>query len=193
VAPDLLAVIARVGSVRRRLGVEGEAARALEVAPVLLEVAGDVLAGDALDVHDLHDGLGHGGLVAELLDRLDEPAMELRGPHHPRLLPGLAVSRGDGGLRLPVPPPLILVVVEVVAGEGQVRGGGVGGGGGASDVDLERGGERGRDELVRERRQLRGRGQAGHPLEHAVVAPAGAHVPQRLGRGRVVGPAAARG
>ena len=191
------AVLRREG--RRRLLRLSGAARALEVDAVLLEVAGDVLAGEALDVHEAHDGLGYGTLVAEVRHRLDEPVVQLRRPHHPRLLPGPPASAraADSGggvlpLLLPLPLPLIvLVLVLVLAAEGQVRGGGVvreddgaveGGGGGeggagAPDVDPERGGERRRDERVRERRQLLLRGQAVLPLEHAAArAGAGAGV-----------------
>ncbi|KAF8765630.1 hypothetical protein HU200_008121 [Digitaria exilis] len=63
-----------------------EALHALEVEAVLLEVGGDVLAREAVDAHQLHYGLGHGVLDAEVRHGVDEALVELRRPHEARAL-----------------------------------------------------------------------------------------------------------
>lgn len=80
-------------------GAGGEALHSLEVEPVLLEVARDVLAGQAVDAHELHYGLRDRVLDPEVGHGVDEPLVELWGPHEPGTLegPGRLVSGGVSG------------------------------------------------------------------------------------------------
>lgn len=78
----------------------GQTLHTLEVEAVLLEVTGDVLPGEAVDAHKLHDCLGDGVLDAEVGDGVDESLVELRGPDEARALEGtgrlVAVAGGVG-------------------------------------------------------------------------------------------------
>lgn len=47
-----------------------------------LEMAGDVVASEALDAHELQDPGRHGLVYPELLHRLHEPPVQLRRPVH---------------------------------------------------------------------------------------------------------------
>ena len=49
---------------------------------------------EAVDAHELHYGLGHGVLDAEVRDRVDEALVQLRRPHEARALvhPGRLVA-----------------------------------------------------------------------------------------------------
>lgn len=75
----------------------GEALHPLHVEAILLEVAGDVLPGEALHVHQLHDRLGHRVLHPQVRHHLHEPLVQLRRPHQPRPLAAVVVG-------VPVPP-----------------------------------------------------------------------------------------
>mmetsp|Transcript_393 Transcript_393/g.1562 ORF Transcript_393/g.1562 Transcript_393/m.1562 type:complete len:261 (-) Transcript_393:64-846(-) len=57
--------------------------RLLKLGPVLLQVRRHVLPRDPLDVHALHDGLGHGLVHAHLVHSLHEPLVELPRPNQP--------------------------------------------------------------------------------------------------------------
>lgn len=59
----------------------GEPLHPLQVEAVLLQMAGDVLPGEAVDAHQLHDRLGDGVLDAEVGHGVDEALVELWGPH----------------------------------------------------------------------------------------------------------------
>lgn len=52
---------------------------ALEADAVLLEVGGDVLAGEPLDVHEVQDGRRHGLLDADRVHSFDETLVQLQG------------------------------------------------------------------------------------------------------------------
>lgn len=83
---------------RPRDGAAGtpEALHALEVEAVLLEVTGDVLAGEAVDAHQLHYGLGDGVLDAEVGHGVDEAFVELRRPDEAGALEGTGGFVGGG-------------------------------------------------------------------------------------------------
>mmetsp|Transcript_12902 Transcript_12902/g.51923 ORF Transcript_12902/g.51923 Transcript_12902/m.51923 type:complete len:530 (+) Transcript_12902:206-1795(+) len=63
-----------------------DALQALEVEAILLQVARNVLAGQTLDAHEVEDALGHSLVDAELVDGGHKLLMQLRAPHHARLL-----------------------------------------------------------------------------------------------------------
>uniref|UniRef100_A0A8R7U266 Uncharacterized protein n=1 Tax=Triticum urartu TaxID=4572 RepID=A0A8R7U266_TRIUA len=183
----------------------GEALHPLDVEAVLLEVAGDVLAGEALHVHQLHDGLGHRALDAQVRHHLHEPLVQLRRPHQPRplrrrrllpgrlrrvvvpvaaVVPGRRPLAGEGGEGAAVG-----VGAGAVAGGGR-RGGGAeaghGGGGRAVHVekrtprlrrDAERRGEPRRHQRLRERGQLVAPRQARLPLRDPPFIPSIAAAP----------------
>mmetsp|Transcript_4183 Transcript_4183/g.17210 ORF Transcript_4183/g.17210 Transcript_4183/m.17210 type:complete len:524 (+) Transcript_4183:257-1828(+) len=68
-----------------------DALQALEVEAILLQVARNILAGQTLDTHEVEDALGHSLVDAELVDGGHELLMQLRAPHHARLLERAAV------------------------------------------------------------------------------------------------------
>jgi hypothetical protein len=123
-----------------------EPLHALEVEAVLLEVGRDVLAREAVDAHELHYGLGHGVLDAELRHGVDEALVQLRRPHEAR-----ALER---------PRRLVAAPAPAAAGSrGRRRAAAVDVGDGARPAgavrrDVEGHGEIGRDERLRERHQL---------------------------------------
>ena len=53
----------------------------IEVETVLLQVTSDVFAGQTIDAHELHYGLGNGVFDAEVRDGVNEALVELWGPH----------------------------------------------------------------------------------------------------------------
>jgi len=67
-------------------GASGQALHALQVEAVFLEMAGDVFAGQAVDAHELHYGLGNGVLDPQVGHGIHEALVQLRGPHQPRPL-----------------------------------------------------------------------------------------------------------
>lgn len=78
-----------------------ETLHALEIQPILLEMAGDVLARKPVNAHQLHYCLGHGVLDAEMSDSVDEALVELGSPDEARALEGAsglvgAVGAGHG-------------------------------------------------------------------------------------------------
>ena len=93
------------GSSRGRAAAAVHALQALEVQPVLLQVARHVLASQALDAHEVEDALGHSLVDAELVDRGDELLVQLRAPNHPRLLQRAAV------VLVLIPAAAILVLI----------------------------------------------------------------------------------
>ena len=56
----------------------------LEVKPVLLKMASDVLSGQPVDAHELHDGFGNRVLDPEVRHRVHEALVQLRRPHQTR-------------------------------------------------------------------------------------------------------------
>ena len=66
----------------------GEPLHPLQVEAVLLQMAGDVLSGEAVDAHQLHDRLGDCVLDAEVGHGVDEALVELWGPHEAGPLQG---------------------------------------------------------------------------------------------------------
>ena len=60
--------------------------QALEVQPVLLQVARHVLASQTFHVHELHDRLRDSVFDAEMRDGVDEALVQRRGPHETRAL-----------------------------------------------------------------------------------------------------------
>ena len=56
----------------------------LEVKPVLLKMASDVLSGQPVDAHELHDGFGDRVLDPEMRHRVHEALVQLRRPHQTR-------------------------------------------------------------------------------------------------------------
>ena len=71
----------------------------LEVKPILLQVARDVLSGQPVDAHELHNRLRNGVLDPEVRHRVDEAFVQLRGPHEagPFQGPRRLVSGAGGG------------------------------------------------------------------------------------------------
>lgn len=59
----------------------GEALHALEVETILLQVASNVLTSETVHIHELHDGLGHRVLDAQVNHGVHESLVELRSPH----------------------------------------------------------------------------------------------------------------
>jgi hypothetical protein len=131
---------------------------ALEVEAVLLEVGGDVLPREAVDAHQLHYGLGHRVLDAQVRHRVHEALVQLRRPHQARplqrpgrLVPGASSSHaaaarpggrrraGAGAVHIrPAGSPRAARAAATAA----VRG------------DVEGDGEIGRDERLRDGHQL---------------------------------------
>lgn len=58
-----------------------KALHALEVKAILLQVAGNVLPGEAIHIHELHDGLRHRALDAQVSHSVHESLVELWSPH----------------------------------------------------------------------------------------------------------------
>lgn len=74
---------------------------ALEIQPILLEMAGDVLARKPINAHQLHYGLRHSVLDTEMSNSINEALVELRCPDKARALEGAsglvgAVGAGHG-------------------------------------------------------------------------------------------------
>lgn len=67
--------------VRRRGALGGQPLHPLQVEAVLLQVASDVLACQSLNIHQLHNRLRHGVFDPQMADDVDEPLVEMRGPH----------------------------------------------------------------------------------------------------------------
>lgn len=68
-------------------------------------MAGDVLSGQPVHTHQLHYGLGNGVLDPQVGHGIDEPLVELWGPHEAgplegpgRLLPGASAGAQIGGV-----------------------------------------------------------------------------------------------
>lgn len=76
----------------------GETLHPLQIKPVLLQMAGDVLAGQPVDAHQLHYRLRDSILDPQVGHGVDEPLVELRGPHEARPFqgPGRLVSPATG-------------------------------------------------------------------------------------------------
>jgi hypothetical protein len=168
----------------------GEALHPLDVEPVLLEVAGDVLPGEALHVHELHDGLGHRVLDAQVRHHVDEALVQLRRPHQPGPLARGVVA--------------VVIAVAAVPGRGvrlvRPRKGGERGGrrgrgrpaqprhrGRRRPVhvhqraarlrrDAEGGGQARRDQRLGQRDQLVGSREARLPLHDAIILVGGRQV-----------------
>jgi hypothetical protein len=130
---------------------------ALEVEAVLLEVGGDVLPREAVDAHQLHYGLGHSVLDAQVRHRVHEALVQLRRPHQARplqrpgrLVPGAsssshAAAARPGGRRRAAAVhlrPAGSPRAARTAAANAVRG------------DVEGDGEIGRDERLRDGHQL---------------------------------------
>jgi hypothetical protein len=130
---------------------------ALEVEAVLLEVGGDVLPREAVDAHQLHYGLGHRVLDAQVRHRVHEALVQLRRPHQARplqrpgrLVPGAsssshAAAARPGGRRRAAAVhlrPAGSPRAARTAAANAVRG------------DVEGDGEIGRDERLRDGHQL---------------------------------------
>uniref|UniRef100_A0A804Q0B3 Uncharacterized protein n=1 Tax=Zea mays TaxID=4577 RepID=A0A804Q0B3_MAIZE len=131
---------------------------ALEVQAVLLEVGGDVLAREAVDAHQLHYGLGHGVLDAEVRHGVDESLVQLRRPHEARALerPGRLVAAAAPAAAAGTRCRRRTAAVDVGAARAgprtcaprRARPAG------AVRRDVEGDGQMGRDERLRERHQL---------------------------------------
>jgi hypothetical protein len=134
---------------------------ALEVEAVLLEVGGHVLAREAVDAHQLHYGLGHGVLDAEVCHRIDEALVQLRRPHQARplerpgrLVPGAPTpAAGPGGRRRAAAAVHLRPARDSSAAAPAVspRAAGTAA---AVRADVEGDGEIGRDERLRDGHQL---------------------------------------
>ena len=157
-----------------------EPLHALEVEAVLLEVGRDVLAREAVDAHQLHYGLGHGVLDAEVRHGVDEALVQLRRPHEARplerprrLVAGAAPAGAAAGARGRRRAAAAAVAVDVghttarATGAPRTRPAAVRG-------DVEGDGEIGRDERLRERHELV------RPRELVLVAAAAAREPAGL-------------
>ena len=85
---------AREEPIRRRIRSASAAGRQpsslhpLEVKPILLQMARDVLSRQPVDAHELHNRLGNGVLDPEMRHRVDEAFVQLRRPHEARPLQG---------------------------------------------------------------------------------------------------------
>jgi len=100
-------------------GTSGQTLHALQVEAVFLEVAGDVFAGQPVDAHELHYGLGNGVLDPQVGHGIHEALVQLWGPHQSRPFqsPRRFLLRAGRWLKR----KLLLLVVVVLGRVGYVK------------------------------------------------------------------------